>query len=106
MPLTQTSNGIEQMAETFRLLGDSTRLAMIQALLPGMEKNVGRLAAEAGCSQANTSKHLKQLTRAGILARRKEGLQVFYRLTNPVVARLWRLASQSSASNGRRRKAS
>jgi DNA-binding transcriptional ArsR family regulator len=103
MPRSNASNGIASMAETFRLLGDSTRLAMIRALLGGMEKNVGKLADETGHSPANTSKHLKQLTCAGILARRKEGLQVYYRLANPVISRLWRLAALEMKPNGRAR---
>jgi ArsR family transcriptional regulator len=104
MPATHANNGIVEMARTFRLLGDSTRLTMIRALMTGRERNVGWLAAETGNSQANTSKHLKHLARAGILSRRKVGLQVYYRLANPIVERLWRLAAQSSASDGRSRR--
>jgi ArsR family transcriptional regulator len=104
MPATHANNGIVEMARTFRLLGDSTRLAMIRALMTGRERNVGWLAAETGNSQANTSKHLKHLARAGILSRRKVGLQVYYRLANPTVERLWRLAAQSNASDSRARR--
>ena len=48
MPATHANNGIVEMARTFRLLGDSTRLAMIRALLAGRERNVGWLAAQLG----------------------------------------------------------
>ncbi len=46
---------------------------------------------ETGRNQANISKHLKMLAEAGLVARRKEGLQVFYRLEDPLVERLCRL---------------
>jgi DNA-binding transcriptional ArsR family regulator len=43
---------------------------------------------ETGRNQANVSKHLKMLSEAGLVARRKEGLQVFYNLDDPLVERL------------------
>jgi ArsR family transcriptional regulator len=81
----------ERIALTFRLLGDTTRLAVIRALLSGEEKNVGRLVEETGQSQSNVSKHLKHLTRGGLLTRRKTGLQVYYRLADPLIERLYRM---------------
>ena len=82
---------LEQMAEKFRLLADATRLAILRTLMKRGEQNVGQVVQATGRSQANVSKHLKQLTEAGLLARRKVGLQVFYRLTDPVVDRLCHL---------------
>ncbi|MCA8921826.1 MAG: helix-turn-helix transcriptional regulator, partial [Planctomycetes bacterium] len=38
-----------------------------------------------GASQANVSKHLSTLTAEGILARRKEGLFVFYRVVDDTI---------------------
>jgi DNA-binding transcriptional ArsR family regulator len=46
---------------------------------------------ETGRGQANVSKHLKLLADAGLVARRKEGLQVFYRVHDPLVEKLCRL---------------
>jgi hypothetical protein len=44
--------------------------------------------------QANTPKHLRVLTGAGLLSRRKDGLQVFHRLADPVaVEQVFRLVS-------------
>lgn len=82
---------IEQAAARFRMLGDPTRLAVVRALMAGGELNVGRLVADTGRSQSNVSKHLKRMTRAGLLGRRKDGLQVFYRLADPQVERVCRL---------------
>lgn len=82
---------LEQMAENFRLLGDPTRLAIVQLLMGG-ERNVSDLVERTGQSQANVSKHLKLLARAGLATRRKEGLHVFYRVGSPWVARFCRVS--------------
>jgi ArsR family transcriptional regulator len=102
--LTVTSDeSVDRMALTFRLLGDATRLAVIRALLSGEEKNVGRLVEETGQSQSNVSKHLKHLTRGGMLARRKTGLQVYYRLADPLVERLYRMVEAGGRARFARR---
>ena len=84
MPLTIPDEILGRMAAKFRTLADSTRLAILRALMGG-EKNVGTVVAETGQSQANVSKHLKMLADAGMVRRRKEGLQVFYSLGDPLV---------------------
>jgi ArsR family transcriptional regulator len=78
---------LEMVAERFRVLGDPVRLALLQALANG-EQTVQELTTAAGTSQANTSKHLGILLRAGLVARRKEGLFVYYRAADPEVFRL------------------
>jgi ArsR family transcriptional regulator len=83
------------MAERFQLLADSTRLAILRTLMSSGELNVGSLVEATGRSQANVSKHLKLLTNAGLVARRKKGLQVYYRLNDPVVEQICRLVRDS-----------
>jgi DNA-binding transcriptional ArsR family regulator len=81
---------LDVMAEKFRLLGDASRLAILRTLMAG-ERSVGQVVEETGRGQANISKHLKLLCDAGLIARRKEGLQVFYRVDDPVVEKLCQL---------------
>ena len=69
---------LDLMADKFRMLGDATRLAILRFLMKEGEKNVTHVVEATGRTQANVSKHLKQMTEVGMLARRKEGLQVFY----------------------------
>jgi DNA-binding transcriptional ArsR family regulator len=85
---------LDLMAEKFRMLADSTRLAILRALMAG-EKSVTQVVEETGRGQANISKHLKMLAEAGLVARRKEGLQVFYRLDDPLVEQLCRLVCET-----------
>lgn len=65
------------VAERFRVLGDPLRLRLLHILKAG-ERSVGSLVEETGASQANVSKHLQIMRRAGLVERRKEGLMAFY----------------------------
>jgi rhodanese-related sulfurtransferase/DNA-binding transcriptional ArsR family regulator len=60
------------------------RIELIDLLAQG-ERNVETLAREGALTVANTSRHLQILKAAGLVAARKEGLQVFYRLADPLV---------------------
>jgi ArsR family transcriptional regulator len=68
---------LELVAERFRVLGDPVRLRLLQVLEAG-EKSVAELVETTGASQANVSKHLQLMLRAGVVQRRREGLFVFY----------------------------
>ncbi|WP_205679026.1 ArsR/SmtB family transcription factor [Aquisphaera insulae] len=81
---------LELVAGKFQMLADVTRLAILRCLMEG-EKSVGQVVTETGRGQANVSKHLKLLAESGLVGRRKEGLQVFYRLDDPLVEKLCEL---------------
>jgi len=80
-------NNLAMVAERFRILGDPSRLRLLQALSEG-ESTVADLTDRCATSQANVSKHLSILLRGGFVARRKEGLHVHYRVADPSVFRL------------------
>lgn len=86
---------LRTMADKFRLIGEPTRLAILHSLMNNGEKNVGQVVWETGRSEANVSRHLKLLAKAKAVARRKEGLQVFYRLTDPVIEQICTLVCGS-----------
>jgi len=77
----------EQFARVGKALASGHRLEMLELLAQG-ERSVEALAALAGLSVANTSQHLQQLRRVGLVAARKEGLHVHYRLADPAVSEL------------------
>jgi DNA-binding transcriptional ArsR family regulator len=52
---------------------------------------VTELVAATGGTQANISRHLQSLVAVQMLARRKEGLQVFYRVSDPNLPKLCQL---------------
>jgi len=59
------------------------------------ERNVSQVIEETGRNQANVSKHLKMLANAGLVTRRKQGLQVFYSLDDPLVEKLCKLVCET-----------
>ena len=91
-PLTE--DALLLVAQRFAVLAEPMRLRLIQALFVG-EKNVTELVGDTGGTQANISRHLQTLVTAHILARRKEGLQVFYRIADPTIPRLCELVCGS-----------
>lgn len=78
---------MDLVAARFRALGEPTRLQILVALRRG-EQSVNDLVDETGLGQANVSKHLQILHSLGFVARRKEGLFVYYRLADKSVFRL------------------
>jgi len=72
---------LEMVAARFRVLGEASRLKLLMAL-EGGERNVSALVAATGLTQANVSRQLQALTEAGVLDRRKEGLNVIYRIAD------------------------
>lgn len=79
----------ELAAETFRVMSSSTRLRIINQLCTG-EKNVGQLLEAVQTTQPNMSQHLNTLYKAGIVGRRRDGVQMYYRIVNPQVVALCR----------------
>ena len=82
---------VEQAAERFRLLSDPTRLRLLNELDDAEELAVGELAERAGVGLSNTSKHLHQLEREGIVAKRRSGTTILYRIADPTLAELCEL---------------
>ena len=82
------TNLIDQAAERFRLLSDPTRLRLLNELDSAEEIPVSELAARAGVGLSNTSKHLHQLEREGIVAKRRQGTTIFYRVADPTLREL------------------
>ena len=75
---------LELIAARFRVLGEPMRLKLLVALEPG-ERNVTELVTATGATQANVSRHLQTLAEAGIVGRRKEGLNVYYFIADPTI---------------------
>ena len=68
---------LELVAARFRMLAEPMRLRLLNELRDS-EKTVTALVEATGAGQANVSKHLSLMADAGMVGRRKEGLNVFY----------------------------
>lgn len=79
----------EEVSNYFFLLSEPTRLKILHALCNG-ERPVGEIVAEIESTQANVSRQLNMLYRARILARRKDGTQVYYRIEDQTTIEMCR----------------
>ncbi len=73
---------LERQAQICQALSDPKRLRILYTLGEG-ERSVGELAEELGVGIANASQHLGVLKGRGLVASRREGSTVFYRLAYP-----------------------
>ena len=89
----------DRAAEIFRVMSAPMRLRIISALCHG-EKNVGELLAEIETTQPNMSQHLSTLYRAGVLGKRRDGVQIYYRIINDRVVTLCRAVCMQIAIEG------
>jgi DNA-binding transcriptional ArsR family regulator len=80
------------LAETFRLLGDPTRVRLLDALSQG-EVCVCNLAAIVGLSESAVSHQLRLLRGARLVRARRSGRLVFYALDDHHILTLLRQAS-------------
>jgi len=87
--LDESDEVFSSAAELFRLLATPIRLKIISSLC-GHEKNVSQLLTEIETTQPNMSQHLATLYRAGVLARRRDATQIYYRIGNERAATLCR----------------
>lgn len=76
-----------EAAKLLRALGSERRL-MILCQLSGAERSVGELQPLVGLSQSALSQHLAVLREEGVVATRKEGQTVWYRIADPAAVRV------------------
>jgi DNA-binding transcriptional ArsR family regulator len=79
---------IDGVARRFRALADPTRLRLLNELGRAGELPVGTLSERAGAGLSNTSKHLRLLEREGLVARRRSGTTILYRVDDPTLAEI------------------
>src|SRR5258708_21623231 len=73
-----------EFASVAKCMAHAHRLELVEQLAQG-ERNVEVLAERTGLSIANASQHLQQMRRTGIIAWRRDGKFVFYRLADESV---------------------
>lgn len=88
----------DALAEVAKALASGRRAEIVDLLAQG-ERSVDEIAAEIDQSVANTSHHLRAMARTGILATRREGPRIFYRLASDGVAALWAAMRAVAAEN-------
>ena len=79
--MVKTDQTFESAADLFRVMSAPMRLKIINCLCDG-EKNVSYLLTQVNTTQPNMSQHLNTLYQAGILGKRRDGVQIFYRIVD------------------------
>ena len=82
------------IAQRFKVLAEPQRLKILHVLWDE-ESTVGEIIIATGALQANVSKHLGILQQAGLVSRRKDGLNVYYRICDQTVFELCELVCSS-----------
>lgn len=73
-------------AEVCKTLANPKRLEIIYALKEG-ELSVGKLVKKLGISKANVSQHLSVLRQRRVVVARREGVNIYYRISNPKIVK-------------------
>lgn len=101
MMMSRPAEVFELQAKLFRGLSDHSRLAILETLRGG-PLAVGQIVEKSGLTQSNTSNHLRCLSDCGLVASEQEGRFVYYRLSDPQIDKLLRLADEFLADTGQR----
>ena len=81
------NEALTQVATYFQALSEPTRLQILN-MLRTLERSVGELAQLCGCSSANISRHLSQLTQHGLVSRRTRGNSANFRIADDSIYEL------------------
>lgn len=99
--MTMSADMVELAAHRFALLGDPTRLRIMNVLMECPELSVGEIARAVTTSRFNASAHLNRLASAGLLGRRRVGTTVFYRVDDLNLPRVCEWMCQSLRERAR-----
>ena len=88
--ITMSDGPVEEAARLFGMLSEPARHYLLRALMEGAAP-VGRLVALTGIKQGTVSKHLGILHASRFVARRREGTQVWYEISEPALFELCEL---------------
>jgi ArsR family transcriptional regulator len=91
--LDKPEHVFDRAAELFRVMSAPMRLKIISCLCEG-EQNVNYLVSKISTTQPNMSQHLNTLYKAGVLSKRRDGVQIYYRIANAQVVTVCKAVCQ------------
>lgn len=97
-------DGFQKTAALLKAGGHPARMKILEVLGRDGEACVCHLENRLGQRQATISQHLMRLRQAGLVSDRRDGLNIYYSLASPTVARLldsaWRAAAELARGDG------
>ena len=88
----------DSVAAYFSVLSDPTRLKIMHAVCHS-ERSVSQIVIAIGATQTNVSRHLGLMYRNGVLARRRDGNHIYYRVADETIIELCRSVCNRIAVN-------
>jgi len=92
--MAKAKTTLEQMEDTFKALGDGTRLRIL-GLLGNNEVCVCHLHDSLGLPQPTVSRHLAYLRRTGLVTARRDGVWMHYRMSQTLAPEIRRVVDAS-----------
>lgn len=96
------TSAVTALAETFRVLGDVTRVRILDAISRS-ELCVGEIAELLGLSESATSHQLRLLRNMRLVRQRRDGKSIYYSLDDQHIVRLFEQGLEHVTENGRGR---
>lgn len=87
-PRSLNPEAMRQAARMLKCIGHPVRLRIIELLDRHGEQNVTAIYETLGIEQAVASQHLNLMRDKGILASRRNGVNVYYRINDPRVTQV------------------
>jgi DNA-binding transcriptional ArsR family regulator len=87
--LTEFEPFVDQIADFFSILAEPSRVKIIHAICRE-ERNVSEIVQATGLTQTNVSRQLNHMLAAGVLARRKQGTQAYFKVTDETLIQMCR----------------
>jgi ArsR family transcriptional regulator, lead/cadmium/zinc/bismuth-responsive transcriptional repressor len=97
-----TADEVDHIAGLFKLLGDPTRTRILYTVLEAGEMCVCDIAATIDATETTVSQALRLLRAAGVVANRRDGRMIYYRLPDDHVRTLLDLSREHARHEPRR----
>ena len=94
MDMSAFEDNAAEAAQVLKLLANERRLLILCRLVIDGEMSVGPLADAVGLSPSALSQHLARMRGEGLLATRREGQTIFYRIGDPDIGRILKLLKE------------
>lgn len=76
---------VAELSRLFAVLANDTRLRILHVIARSDEASVSDIANEVGASTQGVSNHLQRMADQDIVATRRDGNRIYYRLIDPCV---------------------
>ncbi|MGB9140614.1 MAG: metalloregulator ArsR/SmtB family transcription factor [Aestuariivirga sp.] len=99
MNIADLANSSDRASEFLKSLANAQRLRILCLIMEG-ERPVGEIAEAIGANQSSVSQNLALMRREGLVAPRRSGQTIYYRLADKKLVKMFRLLSDMFCKPG------